>query len=297
MANALPEIPEFIRRQFPVKYKSVAVDWGTMAYAENGQGRTVLMIHGNPTWSFLYRKVFAALQGEPFRAIAPDLIGLGLSDKPRDWKEHSLRRHGEALLQFVERLDLQNIILVVQDWGGPIGAWMASQAPQRVSALLLLNTSLLKPKRFVTTPFHRFSNLPVVSDVIFRTLRFPVPVMNLTQGDRRSIGLAATRAYLWPLRKYADGAAPLALARMVPNREDHPSVAELVKTDAWFRSFQGPAEMIWGMKDPILARAFAKHRDAMPNAKVTQTAAGHFLQEEIPDMISDAIRRLSKSPV
>lgn len=295
MAQPLPEIPEFIRRQFPVEYKSVAVDWGTMAYADNGQGRTVLMLHGNPTWSFLYRKVFAALQGEPFRAIAPDLMGLGLSDKPKDWKEHSLRRHGEAMLQFVEHLNLKDIILVVQDWGGPIGAWMASQAPQRISALLMLNTSIVKPRKFVTTPFHRFSHMPLVSELVFRGLRFPIPVMNLTQGNRRSIGLAATRAYLWPLRKYADRAAPLALARLVANHPDHPSVAELAKTDAWFRAFQGPAEIIWGMRDPILARAFAKHRDAMPNAKATQTNAGHFLQEEIPDVIAEAVRRLSKS--
>jgi haloalkane dehalogenase len=288
------KLPTEIAREYPFPRRSVQVDWGMMHTVDTGgEGRTVLMIHGNPTWSFLYRKIMDRMQGTGLRMIAPDLIGLGLSHKPADWRAHSLRKHGESLLQFVEALDLRNIILVVQDWGGPVGGWMAAHAPERVTGLLVMNTSLLAPNRFKTTPFHRFSHLPVVSDLVFRELRFPIPVMDRVQGDPKSISKAAAKAYLWPLDARKDRAAPLALARMVPNAPAHPTVAELKGIDQWVRSFKGPAELIWGLRDPILGRLLKRHREALPHARVTETQAGHFLQEEVPDEIAQAIRRLA----
>jgi haloalkane dehalogenase len=95
------------------------------------------------------------------------------------------------------------------------------------------------------------------------------------------------------LRKVADRAAPLALARMVPHRPEHPTVAELTEGDAWARSFQGPVELVWGVKDPILGRALWRHRELFPRARVTETPAGHFLQEEVPEEIIAAIRRVA----
>lgn len=287
-------LPLEIAREFPFPRRTVRVDWGAMhAVDTGGEGRTVLMVHGNPTWSFLYRKVIAKLQGNGLRLVAPDLIGLGLSDKPADWRAHSLRRHGEAMLQFVEALDLRDIVLVVQDWGGPVGGWMAAHAPERIASLLVMNTSLLAPNRFKTTPFHRFSHMPLVSDLVFRGLRFPVPVMNRVQGDPKSIDKSATRAYLWPLKKIRDRAAPLALARMVPNAYEHPTVAELQPIDRWVRAFKGPTELIWGLRDPILGRLLKRHHEALPHARVTETQAGHFLQEEVPDEIAAAVLRLA----
>ena len=263
---------------------------------DEGTGRPVLLLHGNPTWSFLYRKVIAALQGGsggPFRSVAPDLLGLGLSDKPRSLSAHSLRRHGEAVLALVEQLDLRDVVLCVQDWGGPVGTWMAARAGGRVTGLVVMNTALLKPERFRTTAFHRFSHLPGVSDVAFRLFNFPLPVLGRTQGDPASISGDVARAYAWPLRKVMDRAAPLALARMVPNHPEHPTMAELTEGEAWARSFRGPVELVWGVKDPILGRALRRHRDVFPSARVTETAAGHFLQEEVPEEIVAAIRRVA----
>lgn len=286
------ELPHFIAKEFPYPRKSCQTGWGRIDYVDVGKGRPVLLLHGNPTWGFLYRKVIALLSSGPFRMIAPDLIGLGTSYKPKDWREHSLKKHGQSFVDFVEALDLKDIILVVQDWGGPIGAWMASQVPERVSALLLMNTSILYPQKFRTTPFHRFSRIPVASDLVFRLFRFPVPVMDRVQGNRSSISRSVKQAYYWPLRRFSDRSAPLALARMVPSHLEHPTVKELQKTDAWFRSFQGPTEYVWGMNDPILGRLLKRHREITPHARVTETAAGHFLQEEVPDEIAAAVRRL-----
>lgn len=286
-------IPPFIARLFPFPSHFESTRFGRMHYVDQGQGRPVLLVHGNPTWSFLWRRVIGGLAGSPLRAVAPDLIGLGLSDKPRDVKAHTLRNHGQALLDLVERLDLRDVVLVAQDWGGPIGAWMAARAGGRVTGLVVLNTSVLTPRAFKATAFHRFSHLPLVSDVAFRLFNFPVPVLGRTQGDPRSISGDVAKAYAWPLRHVADRAAPLALARMVPNRPDHPTVAELAEGDAWVRSFQGPTELVWGLKDPILGRALKRHREALPHARVTETQAGHFLQEEVPDDIVAAVKRVA----
>ncbi|NPC83555.1 alpha/beta fold hydrolase [Pyxidicoccus fallax] len=290
-------LPPFIARLLPFRSHFVPVRFGPgvsrVHFLDHGEGRPVLLLHGNPTWSFLWRKVMSALEGGGLRMVAPDLIGLGLSDKPRRLSEHTLGNHGQALLELVERLDLRDVVLVAQDWGGPMGAWMAARSGGRVTGLVLLNTSVLTPRAFKTTAFHRFSHLPAVSDVAFRLLNFPVPVLGRTQGDARSISGDVARAYAWPLRHVVDRAAPLALARMVPNREGHPTVAELAEGDAWVRGFEGPAELVWGLRDPILGRALKRHREALPHARVTETQAGHFLQEEVPEDIAAAIRRVA----
>jgi haloalkane dehalogenase len=287
------ELPGYIARNYPFPRASLALPWGKVHYVDTGGAhRPVLLLHGNPTWSFLYRKVMRELQGEPLRLVAPDLIGLGLSDKPRDWREHSLRRHGETLLAFVRGLDLRNLILVVQDWGGPIGGWMAAQAPDRIGAVLVMNTSLLVPAHFRTTAFHRFAQTPAASDLAFRGLNFPVRFMSRAQGDPASIDAAARKAYFWPLRNLLDRAAPLALARMVPNTPEHPTTAELTGVEQWFDGFLGPVEFVWGARDPILGRSLKRHRERKPAARVTETQAGHFLQEEVPELIAQAIVRL-----
>lgn len=132
-----------------------------------------------------------------------------------------------------------------------------------------------------------------MSDVAFRLFNFPVPVLGLTQADPASLSGEVARAYAWPLRHVRDRAAPLALARMVPNHPEHPTLAELTEGEAWLRAFPGPVELVWGTKDPILGRALKRHREALPHAPVTELPAGHFLQEEQPEAIAAAIRRVA----
>lgn len=290
------KLPEFIARMFPYTPREIKTARGTMAYVDEGgeKARPVFMVHGNPTWSFLYRKVIKELEKENFRCIATDLIGFGLSDKPKNPLEHSLKNHGQSLLELVEKLNLRNIILVAQDWGGPMALWMAAHAKERVSAMLLMNTAVLQPKtRFRTTLFHRFSHMPLISDFSFRVLNFPVPVMHRVQGDAKSISGDVKRAYAWPFRKLSDRTAPLALARMVPNSAEHPTTKELAITDEYFRNFKGAIEFVWGVRDPILGRHLDRHAQIHPKARVTKTQAGHFLQEEVPDEIAASIKRLS----
>ena len=145
---------------FPYAPKVVAVSGGEMAYVASGAGRPVVLVHGNPTWGFLFRKVMAELQGAPLRLLAPDLLGFGRSTKPRGLAFHSVEAHGRTLLEWMAALDVQDAVLVVQDWGGPFGCWAAAHSGARVSALCLLNTAVVLPARFKGTAFHRLARLP-----------------------------------------------------------------------------------------------------------------------------------------
>ena len=177
-----------------------------------------------------------------------------------------------------------------------MGCWAAAQGAPRVTGLCLLNTAVVLPPRFRGTAFHRLARLPWVSDVAFRLLGFPLGSLGRAQADARTIAGEVALAYRWPLRHLRDRAGPLALARMVPDGPGHPSVPALLQVERWVRGFAGPVEVVWGRRDPILGRALKRHRAALAEARVTEVDAGHFLQEEAPEPIARAVRRLAGLP-
>jgi haloalkane dehalogenase len=249
------------------------------------------MLHGNPTWSFLWRKVARALAGSELRLVMPDLVGLGLSDKPKSSAFHCLASHGQIMAQLLDALALRDLIFVGQDWGGPIGLYALAERPGLLSGLVVLNTVVGPPKPgFKATPFHRFARVPVISELAFRGLGFPQIALWSVQGDRSSISGDVARAYRWPLRHLSENMAPLALARMVPDSLAHPTVKALERCQAVVEGFQGPAAIVWGDRDPVLGRVRTHIERLLPRAPVTRTQAGHFLQEEVPDEIAAAIR-------
>ncbi|MEM7583046.1 MAG: alpha/beta fold hydrolase [Acidobacteriota bacterium] len=293
-----PALPLFIAAQLPLHRRTYALRDGRDAdrmihYIDQGpaKGRAVLMLHGNPTWSFLWRRVIGEL--DDCRIIAPDLLGLGLSDVLPRIEDHSVKRHADAIAELVQALDLEDVILVGQDWGGPIIAGVGARVPERIAGLVLANTAVALPKVPRGTVFHRFARLGGVSDLVFRGFGFPQNALRFTQGDRRSIRGDVARAYRWPLRRWANRVAPLALARMVPDGPDHPSMPELRRGEAWALGFGGPMALVWGERDPILGRALKRHERVFPQAEVTRTQAGHFLQEEVPEALAAAIRQVA----
>jgi cis-3-alkyl-4-acyloxetan-2-one decarboxylase len=293
----VPDLPRWLRAMFPDDMRRRMVDVGdgqSMHVAEWGpaNGTPVVMVHGNPSWGLLYRKVVAELveRGARLRLIVPDLIGLGLSTKPRDAAQHSLVQHGAWLAAMLDALALDQMILVVQDWGGPIAMSAVRDRLDRVAALVILNTVLGPPRPgFKPNVFHRFARMPVVSDLAFRVGGFPQNMMAFAQGDRSSIVGKNLFGYVWPLRHIRDRAGPLALARMVPDSHDHPSVPELERCQDALLAFTGPIAVVWGERDPILGRVIGHLERMLPRAEVTRTSAGHFLQEEVPGPIADAI--------
>jgi pimeloyl-ACP methyl ester carboxylesterase len=294
-----PPLPAFLDRHLPCARRAYRLESGPDAgrllhFVDQGDSaaRPVLLLHGNPTWSFLWRKVIALLP--ELRCVAPDLLGLGLSSKLPRLADHSLERHGAAIAELVAALDLQGIILVSQDWGGPIAAQVGERCPERIAGLVLANTVVVLPERPRGKAFHRFARVPWISDLAFRGLGFPMNILGRVQGDPRSISGEVARAYRFPLATWKERVAPLALARMVPNGPDHPSVPVLRRGEAWARSFAGPVALVWGLADPILGRTLSRHARAFPQASVTRTSAGHFLQEEVPEALAAAIREVAR---
>lgn len=290
-----PSLPAWLDLELPLARRAFRLERGPDAgrhlhFIDEGprDAPAVVMLHGNPTWSFLWRKVVAALPGR--RCIAPDLLGLGLSSVLPRVGDHTLDRHADALVQLLDALELPRMVLVGQDWGGPMVTAIGRRRPDRVAGVVLANTAVLVPTRWTSTAFHRFARLPLLSDLAFRGLGLPQSALWMAQGDPRSLAWGVpARAYRWPLRRARDRIAPLALARMVPDAPDHPTIAPLRAGQAWLESFAGPMALVWGTRDPILGRALRHLERAFPRAPVTTTTAGHFLQEQVPDALAAAI--------
>jgi haloalkane dehalogenase len=286
-----PPLPGFITRALPFARSVVAAGGLRFHVMEAGDGPAVVFVHGNPTWGYLWRGVAARLAGVRLRLVLPDLPGLGLSEKPRDPRFHTLENHSRALGALLDAIAPEGpLVLALHDWGGPIGLAALADRPGRLAGLVVTNTGVSPPRPgFRPTPFHRFANLPVASELAFRLLGFPQNALHLAQADRRSISGDVARAYRWPLRRVRDRIAPLALARMVPVREDHPSVAGLRRSLAVATAFEGPAAIVWGERDPVLGRALRGVAEALPRATITRVPAGHYPQEETPGPIADAV--------
>lgn len=290
-------LPAWLRRELPYRRVMTTVHGRRMGAVDHGarDGLAILLVHGNPTWSYLWRKVIRQLEGEPLRIVAPDLIGFGTSDKPLRTSAHQLEMHIEHVATLLDRLEVERFIAVGQDWGGPIAVGVAERRSEHVRGLVLGNTAVLRPARpFRSKAFHRFSHIPLLSDAVFRGALFPVPILDRVQGDRSSIGWREMAAYAWPLANPLHRAGPLGLARMVPNRETHPSTAAMDRIGAYVDAFEGPAALVWARQDPILGRGLRRHHAALPQASVRESAtAGHFSQEEIPELWADAIREVA----
>ncbi|MEL6672965.1 MAG: alpha/beta fold hydrolase [Bacteroidota bacterium] len=290
-----PALPEWTLDLLPPDPRRYMVEVGDyrMHVMEYGEGYPLLMVHGNPTWGFLYRKIVKELMGEGFRIILPDLIGLGYSEKPKSMESHSLQHHIDWLAKLIGQLDLESCICVNQDWGGAISMGALAQYPGLLKGLVVLNTVLGPPREgFKATGFHRFAHNHGLSDIAFRVFGFPQRMLHRVQGDPESIKGMVARSYYWPLRGMGNNAAPLALARMVPDDLDHPSVPVLEKVRSFTESFKGPTSLVWGMNDPILKKLLNRTKRMLPHASVRETQAGHFLQEEVPEEIAQAIREV-----
>jgi pimeloyl-ACP methyl ester carboxylesterase len=298
-----PPLPDWLHDLFPVERRAFRLEHG----ADRGRllhfvdqpprhrspAPVVVALHGNPTWSFLWRRVIAA--APELRWIAPDLLGCGLSDGLGAAAEHRLDRHLEALAEWLAALAPGPVLLVGQDWGGPMATGLGarlSEAGVHVAGVVLANTAVLVPRRPRGTTFHRVARLPVLGRLLFVGLGFPVRLLHRVQGDRTSIRGPVARAYRWPLARADRRETALGLARMVPDSQRHPSLPELARGETWLVGFRGPVSLVWGERDPILGTALERHRRRLPDAEVVRApTAGHFLQEEVPEMLAQAVRR------
>lgn len=292
-----PPLATWIERMVPFDRYLVPIENHQLHVMEHGRGpRAVLCIHGNPTWGFLYRKIAQQLDPSRFRVVMPDLVGLGWSSRPDQAQAHSLPNHGRWLGKLIDALELRDYILVVQDWGGVMGLLAASRAESPPAGIVLLNTAVGPPKPgFKSTAFHAFARAPVVSEVAFRLAGFPQRLLWSAQGDPRSMKGKVGRAYLEPLRGLGRNAAPLALARLVPDSSDHPSIEPMERSQAFITAFDGPIAGVWGEEDPILGSGGRWIEKLLPDVRMVYTNAGHFLQEEVPGPIARQIEWVDRA--
>jgi len=232
-----------------------------------------LCLHGNPTWSYLYRHMIPVFAGAGLRVVAPDLIGFGRSDKPADAAWHTFARHRDMLLSFVERLDLRNVMLVCQDWGGLLGLTLPQAMPERFARLLVMNTGLGTGR--VTEGFRQWR--------AYSNSQADLPVGKLIQRGKPDLSAAEVAAYDAPFPDPRYKAALRAFPDLVPDGDDAPGASLSREAGAFWRErWSGESFMAIGMKDPVLGevpmRSLQKTIRGCP-APMEVAEGGHFVQE------------------
>lgn len=293
------QLPYAVRKIYPFESRWIGILGHRMHYIEEGaSGPTVLLLHGNPTWSFLYREIIPKIQ-HACRAVAPDYIGMGLSDKPPDERWYTLENHTRAITEFVERRALKNIILVVQDWGGPIGLGYALAHPENVAGMLIMNTwAWPEPSLFHASVFPwRMMHAPVLGSHLF--LRRNILVergLYLSTGDREKLKKGPViDGYRLPYSSPASRIAMLAFPRNIPLKPGHFNWDRMARLKSGLPSIKFPCRLLWGEKDNVFppenAHLFKK---LIPNCSEPRMIPNgmHFVQEDAPNEIAEEILTL-----
>jgi haloalkane dehalogenase len=270
--------------QFPFRSHFLQLGNATLHYVDEGQGPTLLMLHGNPTWSFIYRKMISALNGE-FRCVAIDLAGFGLSKAPDNFS-HQPDDHARLIADLIEDLDLHDVTLVAHDWGGPIGLSAMLKTGTRVTRLCLGNTWAWP----VNGDFHFewFSRLMGGPFGRLMSERFALFVngmmpMSMKRGKLGPFEMAAYRA---PFRDGQSRRPMYIFPQQITAAQ--PWLAEL---EEGVKRFKGPVKFIWPMNDIAFRdKELKKWLAIFPDAEVTRLeSCGHYLWEDAPEDCVEAL--------
>ena len=271
---------------FPFAPRYLAQDSLRMHYVEEGTGEPVLLLHGEPSWAFLYRKLIPPLAGVA-RVVAPDYFGFGRSDKPTRIEDYSYDFHYGSIERLADELDLRAATVVVQDWGGPIGLRLAVERPERIARLVILNTGI-GAGRAPSPEWLRFrAFVRRVGDEI-------VPGQLVRLSCVTELAEEVVEAYNAPFPTPASKAGVVAFPELVPTEADHPSAPKMLEVRAALERWQKPALVLFSDSDPIFPPAAAERLAArIPGAGAAEivAGAGHFLQEEKGEEIAERIVR------
>jgi haloalkane dehalogenase len=274
-ADRLEGLPDF-------PYTSQFRTWDglQLAHLDEGDGAPVLMQHGEPTWSFLWRKVLPPVRDAGFRVICPDLPGFGRSDKPTDLDWYSYDRHAAALGALLEDLDLRGATLVLHDWGGPIGLRVAVEHADRVDRLVLMDTGFFTGHQRMSEAWQAFRAF------VERTEDLPVGML-VRRGCFTDPGDEIAAAYDAPYPDAASKAGARAFPLMLPTSPDAPGAAAGQRVAAALQGDPRQKLLLWADKDPILTpQTGAKPADFLgAEAPTPIPDAGHFLQEDQGELI------------
>jgi haloalkane dehalogenase len=270
---------------WPYEPRYVVQDGLRMHYVEEGDGDPILLLHGEPTWGFLYRRLIPIV-ARAGRVVVPDLFGFGRSDKPVDRAAYSFDRHHGSIERLVLELDLRDLTVVVHDWGGPIGLRFAVTHPERVARLVLLNTGV--GVGAPSEPWLRFRALVREVGTQFTASRL-VQVACVSQ-----LGDDAIRGYDAPYPAAESKAGALAFPELVPTEPDHPSAGAMLDVRDALSRWDKPALVLFSDSDRVFSPAHAERLAAhIPGALPAEivAGAGHFLQEDRGEEIAERIVR------
>ncbi len=269
---------------FPYEPAYREVDGLRLAHIDEGEGAPVVFVHGEPTWSFLWRKVIPPVLEAGFRCIAPDHAGFGRSDKPTDLGWYSYDRHAELFGELIERLDLRDATVVVHDWGGPIGLRAAVEQPERIARMVIMDTGLFTGEQPMSDAWKTFR------DFVERTEDLPIPML-VAGATARGLDDDVAAAYDAPFPSAEAKAGARAFPLMLPTSPEMPGAAAGKRVLEALRDDERPKLHLWADSDPIIpfkvGERFAAAINAEPPEKIEN--AGHFLQEDAGEQIGARI--------
>jgi haloalkane dehalogenase len=288
-------LPDYAQKFAGPGYKSylIEVEPGIKVHMlEVGEGYPVFMQHGNPTSGFLYRKVVEHLPLDQVRVIMPTLVGLGFSSKI-PVSMHTAANHNRWINAALRQLGLEKAIYVGQDWGGPIGVGALALSPGMVKGIVIMNTAVrVTEVKTRLSRIHDVMKTPILGEFLANVRNLVFRGLHRPQHDPASMPQPVKDLYARPVRESGNHKAPLAMMRMVPDGPDHPSTPVMRELVPYVRSLDVPVEIVWGVNDPILGKAVPAMVENFPHARITETPAGHFLQEEVPEVIAQAVLRV-----
>lgn len=275
------------RKLFPFESRWYEGAGSRVHYVDEGKGRPVVMFHGNPTWSFLYRKVISQLTGE-FRCIAVDYPGFGISERPSGYG-YTAAEHAQVIGKLVDELGLDGFIVVGQDWGGPIGMTVALERTKRVAGLVFANTWYW-PARGSLNTFSLVMSSPPIQWLILNRNSFVNFIMPRSVSTPMPAEVFKTYQDAQPSPEARRGVAefPRQIRKARPMLERLAAEAPTALADK-------PLELVWAMKDPAFGNraVMARWMRDFPTANLTEVPdANHYIQEDAPNAIAAAVRRV-----
>jgi haloalkane dehalogenase len=276
--EGLPEFP------FSSSYREY--DGLRLAHLDEGDGAPVVFFHGEPTWSFLWRKVIPPVRDAGFRCIAPDLPGFGRSDKPVDLDWYTYDRHVASVAPLLEGLDLRDATIVVHDWGGPVGLRLAVEHPDRIARIVVLDTGLFTGHQKMSDAWIAFR------DFVERTEDLPVGFL-VRGACKRDPGDEVIAAYDAPYPNPESKAGARAFPLMLPTSPEMPGAQAGQRVLDQLRGDERPKLVLWADSDPVLTTETGERFAQALGTEISHviTDASHFLQEdqgpEIGRLIAD----------
>jgi haloalkane dehalogenase len=277
--DALDSLPDF---PFAARYREI--DGLRLAHIDEGDGAPVVFVHGEPTWSFLWRKVIGPVRDAGYRCIAPDLAGFGRSDKPTDVGWYSYDRHTELTATLLDDLDLRAATVVVHDWGGPIGLRLAVEHAARIDRIVILDTGLFTGRQRMTDAWSAFRDFVERSE--------DLPIGFLVKGAcKNDPGEDVIAAYDAPYPDAASKAGARAFPLMIPRSPEEPGAAAGQRVQDALAADRRPTLMLWADSDPILPPSVGERFAAAINRPPPRPIenASHFLQEDQGALIGELI--------